>query len=148
MTTYRTRYHVGMNEIGLDSECRVECLGDLDGARAWLEVDIANTAEDAEDRSEFDVCLARLATIPDAEIVGEHRIDAYLFRVRAVENCGCPRGCVTTGRTPSKGERTTGSGTAASSPRRCPARTRPTRTSLMCRTSPPPASRSGRWRSG
>ncbi|MGW1783875.1 hypothetical protein ACWCQQ_32885 [Streptomyces sp. NPDC002143] len=98
MTTNRTRYHVGMNEIGLDSEYRIECLGDLDGARAWLEADIENTAEGAEDRSEFDACLAKLATIPDAEIVGEHRIDAYLFWVRAVEDCGCPCDCAETGR--------------------------------------------------
>ncbi|MFD4475880.1 hypothetical protein ACFWPU_07165 [Streptomyces sp. NPDC058471] len=98
MTTNRTRYHVGMNEIGLDSECRIECLGDPDGARAWLEAAIENSAEDAEDRSEFHACLVKLATIPDAEIVGEHRIDAYLFWVCAVEDCGCPCDCAETGR--------------------------------------------------
>ncbi|MDX3020096.1 hypothetical protein [Streptomyces acidiscabies] len=90
MTTNRTRYHVSMNETGLDSGYRIECLGDLDGARAWLEADIENTAEGTKNRSEFDACLVKLATVPNAEIVGEHRIDAYLFWVRAVEDCGCP----------------------------------------------------------
>ncbi|MFF5495749.1 hypothetical protein [Streptomyces aquilus] len=98
MNTNRTRYHVGMNEIGLDPEYRIECLGDLDGARAWLTADIENTAEDAEDDTEFDALLDKLAQLPDAEIVGEWTCDAYVFWVRAVEDCGCPCDCAETGR--------------------------------------------------
>ncbi|MFJ6074666.1 hypothetical protein ACIQFU_28200 [Streptomyces sp. NPDC093065] len=94
----RTRYHVGMNEIGLDPEYRIECLPDLDGARAWLTADIENTAEDAEDETEFDALLDKLAQLPDAEIVGEWTCDAYVFWVRAVEDCGCPCDCAETGR--------------------------------------------------
>jgi hypothetical protein len=97
-TTSRTRYHVGMNEIGLDPEYRIECLADLDGARAWLTADIENTAEDAEDETEFDALLHKLAQLPDAEIVGEWTCDAYVFWVRAVEDCGCPCDCAETGR--------------------------------------------------
>lgn len=97
-TTSRTRYHVGMNEIGLDPEYRIECLADLDGARAWLEADIANTAEDPEDDTEFDALLCKLAEMPDAEIVGEWTCDAYVFWVRAVEDCGCLCDCAETGR--------------------------------------------------
>ncbi|MCY0959619.1 hypothetical protein [Streptomyces sp. H27-H5] len=94
---HRTRYHVGMNEIGLDPEYRIECLGDLDGARAWLTADIENTAEDAEDDTEFDALLCKLAEMPDAEIVGEWMCDAYTFWVRAVEDCACPCDCAETG---------------------------------------------------
>ncbi|MET9253768.1 hypothetical protein [Streptomyces sp. NPDC003717] len=97
-TTSRTRYHVGMNEIGLDPEYRIECLADLDGARAWLTADIENTAEDAEDETEFDALLAKLAQTPDAGIVGEWACDAYVFWVRAVEDCCCPCDCAATGR--------------------------------------------------
>lgn len=92
------RYHVGMNEIGLAPQYRVECLGDLDNARAWLTADIENTTEDIEDDSEFDALLCRLAEMPDAEIVGEHRVDAFVFWVRAVESCGCPCECAEEGR--------------------------------------------------
>ncbi|GGR80813.1 hypothetical protein GCM10010252_19160 [Streptomyces aureoverticillatus] len=98
MNTNRIRYHVGMNEIGLDPEYRIECLADLDGARTWLTADIENTAEDAEDDTEFDALLCKLAQTPDAEIVGEHRVDAYVFWVRAVEDCGCPCDCAETNR--------------------------------------------------
>ncbi|WP_282792073.1 hypothetical protein [Streptomyces sp. CC224B] len=98
MSTNRTRYHVGMNEIGLDAEYRIECLADLDGARAWLTADITNTAEDAEIVDEFDALLCKLAEMPDAEIVGEWTCDAYVFWVRAAEDCGCPCDCAETGR--------------------------------------------------
>lgn len=94
----RTRYHVGMNEIGFDPIYRVECLGDLDAARVWLIADMANTAEDVEDDSAFDAYLDKLARTSDAELVGEHPLDAFVFWVRAVENCGCPCDCAETGR--------------------------------------------------
>lgn len=97
-TTSRTRYHVGMNEIGLDPQYRIECLPTLDGAREWLTADITNTAEDAEDETEFDTLLDKLAQLPDAEIVGEWTCDAYTFWVRAVEDCGCPCDCAETDR--------------------------------------------------
>lgn len=97
-TTSRTRYHVGMNEIGLDPEYRIECLPTLEGARVWLEADITNTAEDVEDDSAFDALLDKLAQTPDAEIVGEHHVDAFVFWVRAVEDCGCPCDCAENGR--------------------------------------------------
>ncbi|MFD5873730.1 hypothetical protein [Streptomyces sp. NPDC060322] len=97
--TSRTRYHVGMNEIGLDPEYRVTCLPDLEAARTWLTCDIENTAEDHKDADEeFDTLLVRLYRTPDAEIVGEHACDAYVFWVRAVEDCACPCDCVETGR--------------------------------------------------
>ncbi|MFE4496055.1 DNA cytosine methyltransferase [Streptomyces niveus] len=93
----RTRYHVGMNEIGLDPMYRVECLGDLDAARVWLTADIENTAEDVENDAAFDAYLGKLACTPDAAIIGEHPIDAFVFWVRAV-GCECPCDCAETGR--------------------------------------------------
>ncbi|MDX3063431.1 hypothetical protein PV518_14770 [Streptomyces sp. ND04-05B] len=96
--TSRTRYHVGMNEIGLDPEYRIECLPDLEGARAWLTADIENTAEDVEDDTEFDALLAKLYETPDAGIVGEWTCDAFTFWVRAVEDCACPCDCAETDR--------------------------------------------------
>ncbi|MFF1307280.1 hypothetical protein [Streptomyces sp. NPDC058307] len=93
-STKRTRYHVGSREIGLDVEYRVECIGTLDEAREWLRADIEAVAEDVEDPSPFDAFLDRL---DDAEIVGEHHIDAFTFFVRAVEDCGCPCDCAETG---------------------------------------------------
>ncbi|WP_331762510.1 hypothetical protein OG612_45615 (plasmid) [Streptomyces sp. NBC_01527] len=97
MTTSRTRYHVGMNEIGLDPVYRIECLADFDGARAWLTGNVENTTEDVQDPSEFDALLDRLARTPDAQIVGEYAVDAYVFWVRAVEDCGCPCDCAERG---------------------------------------------------
>lgn len=89
-----TRYHVGNREIGLDVEYRVECIGPLDEAREWLRADVEAVAEDVEDPSPFDAFLGRL---DDAEIVGEHHIDAFVFFVQPVEDCGCPCDCAERG---------------------------------------------------
>ncbi|WP_406321024.1 hypothetical protein [Streptomyces sp. NBC_00519] len=97
-TTKRTRYHVGSHEIGLDPEYRVECIGDLDEARVWLASDVEAVAEDVEDATAFDAFLDRLDDMSDAEIVGEHTLDAFVFFVCPVEDCGCPCDCAETGR--------------------------------------------------
>ncbi|MFI2369872.1 hypothetical protein [Streptomyces sp. NPDC018833] len=93
-STERTRYHVGNREIGLDVEYRVECIGTLDEAREWLRADVEAVAEDVEDPSPFD---AFLDILDDAEIVGEHHIDVFVFFVQAVEDCGCPCDCAERG---------------------------------------------------
>ncbi|MFD6335342.1 hypothetical protein ACFWGI_37975 [Streptomyces niveus] len=98
MNANRTRYHVGMNEIGFDPVYRVECLGDLDAARVWLTADIDNTSKKAAERAEFDTYLGKLARTPDAAIVGEHTIYAYTFWVRVLVDCGCPCKCAATGK--------------------------------------------------
>ncbi|MEE1737086.1 hypothetical protein PUR49_11345 [Streptomyces sp. BE147] len=97
MTASRTRFHVGMNEIGLGPEYRIECLPDLCGARVWLTADVENTLEDVEDASEFDAFLDWFAHTSDPQIVGEHSVDAYVFWVRAVEDCHCPCDCAKVG---------------------------------------------------
>ncbi|KUN96183.1 hypothetical protein [Streptomyces caeruleatus] len=100
MNTNRTRYHVGFHEIGLDSEYRVECIGeDFGMIFAWLEGDISGVAEDVEDDAPFDELYARLASCDTvAELVGEHTVDAFVFFVRPVTDCGCPCDCAETGR--------------------------------------------------
>ncbi|RAJ61683.1 hypothetical protein K378_04043 [Streptomyces sp. Amel2xB2] len=49
--TARARYHVGHNKVGQTPEHRVECIGDLEFAREWLDTDVANTAEDFQGRA-------------------------------------------------------------------------------------------------
>ncbi|MBK3576144.1 hypothetical protein JHN63_20435 [Streptomyces sp. MBT65] len=95
MNTNRTRYHVGFHEIGLDSEYRVECIGeDVAEIFAWLEGDISGVAEDVEDDAPLDELYARLAKCDTvAELVGEHTADAFVFFVRPVTDCGCPCDC-------------------------------------------------------
>ncbi|MFE4059480.1 hypothetical protein ACFXP3_24860 [Streptomyces sp. NPDC059096] len=96
MNTNRTRYHVGFHEIGLDPAYRVECIGE-DAAEifAWLEGDISGVAEDVEDDAPFDELYGRLAMCKTvAELVGEHVVDAFVFFVRPVTDCGCPCDCV------------------------------------------------------
>ncbi|MFE2043219.1 hypothetical protein ACFXAZ_20280 [Streptomyces sp. NPDC059477] len=100
MNTNRTRYHVGFHEIGLDSEYRVECIGeDFGMIFAWLEGDISGVAEDVEDDAPLDELYDRLAKCETvAELVGEHAVDAFVFFVRPVTDCGCPCDCAETGR--------------------------------------------------
>ncbi|MGJ5826742.1 hypothetical protein [Streptomyces ossamyceticus] len=100
MNTNRTRYHVGFHEIGLDSEYRVECIGeDVAEIFAWLEGDISGVAEDVEDDAPFDELYDRLAKCETvAELVGEHTVDAFVFFVRPVTDCGCPCDCAETDR--------------------------------------------------
>ncbi|MGW8876368.1 hypothetical protein [Streptomyces mirabilis] len=99
MNTNHTRYHVGFHEIGLDSEYRVECIGeDFAEIFAWLEGDISGVAEDVEDDAPFDELYDRLAKCETvAELVGEHVVDAFVFFVRPVTNCGCPCDCAERG---------------------------------------------------
>lgn len=94
-----TRYHVGHHEIGLDSEYRVECIGeDLAEIFAWLEGDISGVAEDVEDEAPFDELYDRLAKCTTvAEIVGEYPVDAFVFFVRPVTDCSCPCDCAERG---------------------------------------------------
>ncbi|WP_416963112.1 hypothetical protein [Streptomyces sp. Agncl-13] len=95
MNTNRIRYHVGSHDLGLDTEYRVECVDTLDEAREWLRHDVEEVAVDVEDDTEFDAFLDRLDGL---DIVGEHRIDAFVFFVRHVTDCGCPCDCAETGR--------------------------------------------------
>ncbi|MGX1912422.1 hypothetical protein ACWIID_26690 [Streptomyces phaeochromogenes] len=100
MNTSRTRYHVGFHEIGLDPEYRVECIGDdfLD-VFAWVEGNIVGVVEDVEDDAPFDELYDRLNKCETvAELVGEHVVDAFVFFVRPVTDCGCPCDCAETDR--------------------------------------------------
>ncbi|WP_206441302.1 hypothetical protein [Streptomyces boncukensis] len=93
----RTRFHVGFNEIGLAPEYRIECFGDLGGAREWLAADVANVAEDVEDAREFDAFLDRLDALAETDLVGTHRVDAFEFWIRRTEGCTCPCDCAERG---------------------------------------------------
>lgn len=95
--TAHVRYHIGHNKIGEAPEYRVECIGDLEFAREWLDIDVSNTAEDHEgdEAQPFLTFLTHVNLTREdvAPRVGErHVIGDMEFWITPVE-CHCPCGC-------------------------------------------------------
>ncbi|ARX85645.1 hypothetical protein SMD44_05109 [Streptomyces alboflavus] len=91
-TGSRTRYHVGFNKPGEAPEYRVECIGDLDEARGWLNDDIGNVADDYYDEGALPF-VEFLDRDEEHNDVGVHRIGDYEFWIKEVTDCKCPCSC-------------------------------------------------------
>lgn len=96
--TAHARYHVGHNKIGQAPEYRVECIGDLEFAREWLDTDVANTSEDYEgDKAQPFIAFLEHIDLTREDTgtlrVGERHVIADMeFWITPVE-CHCPCDC-------------------------------------------------------
>ncbi|MFJ6748286.1 hypothetical protein ACIQNI_08855 [Streptomyces sp. NPDC091266] len=99
--TAHARYHVGHNKIGQAPEYRVECIGDIEFAREWLDTDVSNTAENYEgDKAQPFLTFLELVDLTREDAgtlrIGErHAIGDMEFWITPVEchcRCECERG--------------------------------------------------------